>query len=314
MLTRTPEASSHTKATCERRVGAHSEKTETMTPISKIADPKFEHIYERDVIIHRAVLKALHDRRSKFRPAWSIVRDLFCVGSTMARDICVAYNIDPDRTALGQCAFCEDDNQANCNHELNPPIPIESQPVMNATELYLKSGQSAGVFFCEKCRNVSRTEAEAEQCCKDYPCQSCGETTGDRLWTVCQKCRREKRQRDEIDRFNKAEKLERWDGWVYDGANYHESIDDYIEDVLDNGGDIHDYVWTCKPIYFVRAEIGDIIDRIGDDAYEDWDPDTLDGLVELEAALDKFNAANEKVCSYSPDFSKAALTKRYVKY
>ena len=43
------------------------------------------------------------------------------------------------------------------------------------------------------------------------------------------------------------------------------------------------------------------------EAYEDFDFNDLNGLTELKAALDAFNAANEDKISYSPDYKRAVI-------
>ena len=185
---------------------------------------------------------------------------------------------------------------------------------MNATELYLKEGKSAGVFYCEKCRNVAGSQHLAEQCCKNYLCSKCGKDTGSRSWLVCDACRAADEVAKERARFEKAEKLSAWDGLVYLEGTGRDGFSDSLSDFYDNWADDHDeggelpkYVWACKANHFVNAAVSDITERMCDYAYEDFDPETLDGLDELKSALQKFNEANAAVCSYGPDYSKAIL-------
>lgn len=185
---------------------------------------------------------------------------------------------------------------------------------MNATELYLKDGKSAGIFYCEKCRCVAGSQVLAEQCCKDYLCSKCGKDVGSRSWLVCDACRAADEIAKEHERFEKAEKLTTWDGWVYlegiGSEGFSQSLSDFYDnwaDEHDEGGELPKYVWACKVNHFVNADVSDITDRMADEAYEDWDADTLDGLDELKAALAKFNEVNAAVCSYQPDYSKAIL-------
>ena len=184
---------------------------------------------------------------------------------------------------------------------------------MNATELFLKEGKSAGVFYCEKCRFIHRTSAEADQCCQPYKCDKCGKEI-ERYRTRCNACRNAADEEVERVRFEKAEKLTAWDGWVFSEGIGRDGYSHSLSDFYDNWADEHDeggvppkYVWACKATHFVRADVSDITERMADDAYEDWEPDTLNGLVELKAALDKFNEVNADVCSYRPDYTKAIL-------
>jgi len=185
---------------------------------------------------------------------------------------------------------------------------------MNATELYLKDGKPTHIFYCEKCRYISSSQELAEQCCKNYQCSQCGKDTGQRAWTICDDCRAANSAEKERERFEKAEKLSDWDGWVYlEGTGndgYHQSLSDFYDnwaDDHDEGGTLPEYVWSCRPNHFVRADVSDITERMDDEAYEDFDPETLNGLPELKAAIETFNAANASVCSYEPDYSKAIL-------
>lgn len=185
---------------------------------------------------------------------------------------------------------------------------------MNATELHLKDGKSAGIFFCAKCRHVAGSQHLAEQCCNNYLCSKCGKDVGSRMWLVCEPCRDAADLEKERERFEKSEKLTEWNGWVYLEGTGREGFSESLSDFYDNWADDHDeggelpkYVWACKANHFVRADVSDITERMCDDAYEDFEPDTLNGLDELKAALDKFNEVNAAVCSYQPDYSKAIL-------
>jgi len=191
---------------------------------------------------------------------------------------------------------------------------------MNATELFVKEGKSAGIYFCGQCRCVARTQEEAERCCKPYACDKCGKEIL-RYHTRCNDCDNTERARIERERFDKAEKLTEWIGWVYcEGLGFRDGFFESITELFDALADEEsglpeyvwtwpEYVWTCTPDRFVHADVSDITDRMADQAYEDWDPADLNGLEELKAALDKFNEANKDAISYSPDYTKAVLLK-----
>ena len=185
---------------------------------------------------------------------------------------------------------------------------------MNAIELYLEHGKSAGIFYCEKCRQVAGSQVLAEQCCQNYLCSKCGKDVGSRSWLVCDACRAADETAKERERFEKAEKLTAWDGWVYlegTGNNgYSESLSDFYDRWADANGedaDLPEYVWACKSEQFVTVDFDGIMENIEENGYEDFDSRTLNGLEELKAAIKQFEAANAGVLSYSPDFTKAIL-------
>jgi hypothetical protein len=103
-------------------------------------------------------------------------------------------------------------------------------------------------------------------------------------------------------------------GWVYlDGTGrdgYSESVEDFWENWendADESAEKPKYVWACQENHFAVADVSDITERIADNGYEDFDSETLDGLDELKAAIEKFNEANKDVVSYEPDYGIAIL-------
>jgi hypothetical protein len=186
---------------------------------------------------------------------------------------------------------------------------------MNATELYLKDGRSARIFFCARCRCVAPTEDLAGKCCQNYHCQVCGKDTGERGWLVCNACRCRGEEVKEASRFARAEKLSQWDGWIYAegvGDEYFDCVETMLEACDSDGLDAPEYVWACKENHFIQGAVSDITERVADEAYEGFDPDGLEGLDELKDAIEKFNKANKDVVSYSPDYTKALVLKPQV--
>lgn len=182
---------------------------------------------------------------------------------------------------------------------------LVQQNFMNAIKLYHQDGKPSGVFYCEKCRCVKRTEEEANECCQPYICKHCGKETGRNYWTICHECEALRDAQQEADRFQKAQKLTEWNSWVYDGAEYYESVEHYLETRDDLP--IPAYVWACKENHFAIADVSDITDRIEENGYEDFDADDLKGMDDLKAAIEKFNEANKDVVSYEPDYGIAIL-------
>lgn len=182
---------------------------------------------------------------------------------------------------------------------------------MNATELHLKDGRSAGIYFCEKCRMVAGSQHLAEQCCENYKCSTCGKDTGSRTWLICDVCRQSERAAKERERFAKAEKLTTWDGWVFlEGTGregFHENLQEFKDDCFDDERPFPEYVWACKSEQFVKADFDGLMQHIEENGYEDFEANTLAGLDELKAALKAFEDANADVLSYAPDYTKAVL-------
>lgn len=187
---------------------------------------------------------------------------------------------------------------------------------VNSKPLYFEDKSPSGLHLCTACDMSYRNERLAIRCCT---CSKCGKPTGLRARSFCDSCTLENIKEREADRFEKAEKIQEdgWNSFVYleDTGNdgYSSSIEafrdswDYDHDPED---DFPSYVWACKPVQFVKAEIDSILDRICENAYEDFDPNyDLNGIKELEDALEKFVKVNEKVCAYEPDYTKAILLK-----
>lgn len=175
---------------------------------------------------------------------------------------------------------------------------------MQAQELFLSTGKSAGVYYCEKCKSVRKTKEDADDCCSPYKCQQCGTET-ERYYTICNSCQNKKEHAQELARFEKAEKLTSFDSQIFYNDKYYDSVGDML-DYID--GDPPEYVWATTECHFVRLEIGKVEELSVDidSAYEDFDEEP-DGLDELKIAIEAFNKANYHHISYIVDYSKAVL-------
>lgn len=183
---------------------------------------------------------------------------------------------------------------------------------MNAIELYHKDGKSASVFYCSKCRNVARTEAEAEQCCKPRNCDMCNKEIVEAYYTRCPACRKFMDDQREAERFAKAEKVTEWDGPVlcegfgYDDG-YFESVEDLYDVIEDDEFERPEYCWTCTETCFLQLDYGDIIEHASQEAYEDWDASSVNGKDELKAAIEKFNSVNTQHVVWNPNYKKTFI-------
>lgn len=162
---------------------------------------------------------------------------------------------------------------------------------MNAIELYHQDGKPTGVFYCSECRIVHRGKSLAEKCCAPVMCCECGHPVGEKYYITCNQCRDKKREAVERERFEKAEKLTDTEcGPVVHGDTYAASVEELLEMI--DGEDRPEYFWTCNESPVCNLDARTIIGRYTEDAYEDFDPDTLKGIPEFEAACKAFNVAN----------------------
>jgi len=184
---------------------------------------------------------------------------------------------------------------------------------MNAQELFLKTGKSAGVYYCSECLLVRRTEADAERCCAPYTCSYCGtDVPRERRRTICESCERKKREETERLRFEKAKKLTAWGLPVYapdvgwsDG--YFQNVDDLRDHLASHELPVPAYVWACSVCRFVRLETEALLESCYCDAYEDFDPNAIAGVEELSKAVDAFNEQNKHHESWLPDYTTAIV-------
>lgn len=181
---------------------------------------------------------------------------------------------------------------------------------MKATELYLEGGKSAGIFFCGKCRIVHRTQTEAEACCVPPRCQ-CGAEVESRGWTTCRDCRDASAAKKEAERYAAAEKIKAadWPGPVWCDVNtndgYFRTVDDLVEQFDAEERPAHVFVCTSRPVCWL--DYYRIIEDATQEAYEDFDSDSLTGEAELTAAIDAFNEKNKDNVVWTADYSRAVV-------
>lgn len=197
---------------------------------------------------------------------------------------------------------------------------------MNATELFHQDGKSTGIFYCAKCRNVARTQAEAEKCCAPTFCADCGKETERRSCDRCNNCYPAYRQKEDAKRRAKhlaGAALVKdyagavfWDGTPGDVArasSYFSSGDNDgffidMDDLLnaieeaDEPVDRPEFVFCCTERPF-HLNLSSAIESACDDMHEGA-MDDIDGVEELQVAVDAFNERNKGVVSYGPDFSR----------
>jgi hypothetical protein len=173
----------------------------------------------------------------------------------------------------------------------------------------MPDGRQEHIYTCGKCGHYSTNRDLVERCCccsicgKEIPQQGMArQTYHDECW--------KNQQEEKIRRLiENAVKLDSWNGWVYwegTGHNdgYFASLDEFLEWLDDEGKtERPEFVFACTEIPFKAPSLNHLIEMCADDMYEDA-ADDLKGLEELQAALDAFQKANEKLIAYTPDYKR----------
>ena len=110
-----------------------------------------------------------------------------------------------------------------------------------------------------------------------------------------------------------------WDGWVCDGDSYYENVEDYLDRWVsdqEEGGPI-EAVLVGLPRYLRAAipesviqelDVARVVERQLDErGWEDCSTDDLEGVADLQAALDRFVEANAAIISHRMDRKTAIL-------
>jgi hypothetical protein len=177
---------------------------------------------------------------------------------------------------------------------------------MEAIELVSEDGKHS-IWMCSACKQLSSDRPWAEKHCY---CPVCKKPTDWRKGRLeCNDCDREKSSRRDRERLEKAEKLEDWDGWVWDENRYYSDLDEYVDHLAGDREpeDWPEWVYVADQRPFPEIDV----DRVFENAFDDWDWEEFDadkdlkGVVELRAAVDKFNEANKGCVSYMGDWTRA---------
>jgi hypothetical protein len=182
-----------------------------------------------------------------------------------------------------------------------------------AIELFHADGKPSGIWYCSECRSVHNDQRLAQSCHGTTHCKDCGKELGKRqpyYRTQCEECYskewRERMAKEEFERYTKATKIkasEYTGPQVFFGDHYYETV----EDAIDQCEKPPEYVWSAKDVGLRKATIEDLIERILEEAWEDADSGDLNGVEELEKAVDAFNDANSGVSVYMVDYNEALV-------
>ncbi len=129
--------------------------------------------------------------------------------------------------------------------------------------------------------------------------------------------------------FGEAKKVlaSEWDGWVVFGDDFHQSVEEFMDDWVSDHQDWDDekkcfvmdpevlagrptFVWAARPQVVIpkRLDVADVTEHyVTDRGWESMDIDDLEGVKELQLALDAFVEVNKGVVSYQEDNKVAIL-------
>jgi hypothetical protein len=178
---------------------------------------------------------------------------------------------------------------------------------MNAKQLQHADGTKVDAWQCAACGMIygERKAYSSERCCV---CTDCGKQItkddhGGARATLCRACWVPHYSAIDAARLEKATELLDYAGPVYDGSDYHASIDDMMDALDGSGRDLPEFVHACA-IGHYTLNGADVLQNMVENCgpREDFGTEDLDGVKEFEAACDAFNAANAKYEYWEIDY------------
>ena len=165
-------------------------------------------------------------------------------------------------------------------------------------------GQDGHVWCCGVCLCAAIDRAAAEQCCT---CLYCGKEVGiERGYRPSRhgECHRAHLDLQERERMDQAVEDREYHGPFLLGDQYHADMGevvDYLEGHHDSVDDWPEFIYACKETKpCLVLDLDDLQHKI-EDLWEDCDWGDFQGVDELKAALDAFNAANAERATYHED-------------
>ncbi len=118
----------------------------------------------------------------------------------------------------------------------------------------------------------------------------------------------------EKSHFDKATKISDRDyqGFVYWGDEYFSEMKEMLDRLMEDCNDpedIPEYVWATDPHMVIPSlDIGHVVaDHMDNNGWEEMEMGDLNGVNELQVALNIFVEANKTVVSYFPDYKTAVV-------
>lgn len=112
----------------------------------------------------------------------------------------------------------------------------------------------------------------------------------------------------ELARYEWATKIPEADygDWVTDGGDgFWMDVATYRESLY--GEQPRAYLWACTARQFVKVDFSRIVEDIGDNSYDDFDSNDLDGVEEFKKAIAAFEEANKDKIVYTADYTRAVI-------
>lgn len=190
---------------------------------------------------------------------------------------------------------------------------------MDAQELFTDGSKKADVYFCGNCRRVYKDFDYTDSCCQCRECRCTLDKTKD-YTGICRTCWDSTKTQRHRELLVEAEKVSSWNDWVWTneyGGNegFFRSEEELLECIIDNLEEIEfpEYVHLTKSqSVAMNVDVGDIVERCADNAWDEFEEYCLSGVEELSVAIKKFKEENEGVLSYSADYKRAIHIRDYL--
>lgn len=190
---------------------------------------------------------------------------------------------------------------------------------MNGIELYrvLEDGsyKPVSVWYCSKCRIVHKTKEDADKCCV-HMCSKCSKEIVPYAYRgMCDDCSRTESAKRELEKIEKAELIENDSEYIYYGDDYKTEDDlfDHFRDMSKEDLKVAcEFGFYCDKVGYTEPGIVEYVrEQCENDHYEEAS-DQLQGLDELQKAVDVFVEANKGFCSYMVDEKKKVSVKHLI--
>ena len=160
------------------------------------------------------------------------------------------------------------------------------------------------LWRCSNCKQLWPQPDMAERCCV---CEGCGKTKASREAGSrrCSECFTVHLLEIDRKQLEEATELTNYTGPVCIGDKYWESLEKMLDGLDPN--EVPDFVHTCD-INHYNLDVGTIIEELHEQAGLE-DSQSLGGIAELAAAVDKFNETNADVVWWSLDHSTKVSTR-----